>query len=81
MQFQLVREQIETEKKCRDVAAQGDPIISTKYIFSPLVRSISNCVKLSTEITALALEGLPLTMVYIQCIANVILYLIINFNI
>ncbi|XP_037046842.1 protein Cep78 homolog [Bradysia coprophila] len=70
---QCVREQIHTEKRCRDIAAKGDPLISTKYLFCPLVRSISNCVKDSTEIQSLALEGLPLTVEYIQSIANAIL--------
>lgn len=69
--FHSVREQIDTDKKCRNQTAKGDPIISTKFIFSPLIRSISNCVKQSTEIQCLALEGLPLTVVYIQSIANV----------
>lgn len=71
MQFRIVREQIDTEKKCRTVTAKGDPIISTKYVFCPLIRSLSNCVRQSTEITFLALEGLPLTLVYVQAITNV----------
>lgn len=71
--FSIVREQIDCEKRCRAVTAKGDPIISTKFIFFPLVRAVSNCVKQSTEITCLALEGLPLTVVYIQSIANVAL--------
>ncbi|KAJ6634423.1 Protein Cep78 like, partial [Pseudolycoriella hygida] len=70
---QCVREQIDTEKRCRAVSAKGDPIISTKFVFCPLIRSISNCIKQSSEITSLILEGLPLTVMYIQPIANAIL--------
>lgn len=70
---QCVREQIDSEKRCRALIAKGDPLLSTKYMFCPLVRAISNCVIQSTEITCLALEGLPLTVVYIQSIANVAL--------
>lgn len=66
----IVIEKFDNEKKCRNF--NGAPVIITKYIFFKFVHSISELLQCNNVITSLCLEGLPLSMQYVQMVAKVL---------
>lgn len=64
---------MDTEKKAKLFRQKS--VIYTKFIFSGIVKAISNCIEFNKNLKILNLEGLPFNDKYVESIAKVKLFL------